>query len=213
MVVVLGTSSGFVTAAPTANPAGAPAVIDGWSSVTHDTSPATAAKITEIGWWCDTASEEANFEVALYAADGASGVAGTRLYVSATNAKGTTAGWKRVTVDWTITGSTAYWLAVQCGAVDTITYIDAKTTDGTGYDRVAQSTLNDPYGGGAPADADGMMAIYVLWESGEVGGTNCQINIGDSFKTISGIQINIGDAWKPVTSAKINIGDSWKTVF
>lgn len=44
-------------------------------------------------------------------------------------------------------------------------------------------------------------------------GTNMQLNIGDSWKTISGMQINIGDSWKTVAGAQINIGDSWKTIF
>lgn len=44
-------------------------------------------------------------------------------------------------------------------------------------------------------------------------GMNIQINIGDSWKTVTEIKINIGDVWKPVTQVKINIGDSWKTIF
>lgn len=40
-----------------------------------------------------------------------------------------------------------------------------------------------------------------------------QINIGDVWKTVTGVQINIGDTWKPVTKAQINIGDVWKTIF
>lgn len=44
-------------------------------------------------------------------------------------------------------------------------------------------------------------------------GTNIQINIGDSFKSVDAIKINIGDNWKNVTSVKQNIGDVWKDVF
>ncbi len=44
-------------------------------------------------------------------------------------------------------------------------------------------------------------------------GTNCQINIGDVWKSITAIKINIGDVWKDVAGMKINIGDVWKTVF
>ena len=44
-------------------------------------------------------------------------------------------------------------------------------------------------------------------------GTNCKINIGDTFKDVSEFKINIGDDWKAVSSIKQNIGDSWKTVF
>lgn len=45
------------------------------------------------------------------------------------------------------------------------------------------------------------------------GGTNIQINIGDSWKSVSAMKINIGDVWKDVVSVKQNIGDVWKTVF
>ena len=44
-------------------------------------------------------------------------------------------------------------------------------------------------------------------------GTNCKINIGDTFKDVSEFKINIGDDWKAVTKVQQNIGDSWKTVF
>ena len=46
-----------------------------------------------------------------------------------------------------------------------------------------------------------------------VTGTNMQINIGDSFRTVDALKINIGDSWKTVVSVKQNIGDSWKDVF
>jgi hypothetical protein len=44
-------------------------------------------------------------------------------------------------------------------------------------------------------------------------GTNLQLNISDSWKTVTALQINIGDSWKSVTGAQVNIGDSWETVF
>lgn len=46
--------------------------------------------------------------------------------------------------------------------------------------------------------------------------TDFRINIGDSWKSISGasmVKINIGDTWKTVSSMKVNIGDAWKTIF
>ena len=46
-----------------------------------------------------------------------------------------------------------------------------------------------------------------------IAGTNMKINIGDTWKTISGAKINIGDSWKTVSKIKQNIGDTWKTVF
>lgn len=214
MALVLGTNSGFVTTAPTDTPAQTVVPIDNYSRVTKDTSSATARKITEIGWWCNTATEESNFEVGLYAADGAvvPGEAGTRLYVDNTNAKGTDTGWKRVTVDWTISPNTIYYLAVQLDDTATTTYIVYTSSGGGGYDYLtSQTTLDSPYGGGTLSDANGMYAIYAVWEA--AAGTNMQINIGDAWKAIPTMQINIGDAWKAVASAKINIGDAWKTIF
>lgn len=43
--------------------------------------------------------------------------------------------------------------------------------------------------------------------------TTFQANIGDAWKSLSGMQINIGDVWKDVIGCQINIGDAWKTVF
>jgi hypothetical protein len=215
MAVVLGTSSGFVTTAPTSDPTGTGYPADANAFVSKDTSPATATKITEIGWWANTATAETNFEVGLYAADGAvvPGEAGTRLYVANTNAKGTTSGWKVVSVDWDISPSTAYWLALQVDDTVSTTEADIALTGGNGVDiKNTQTTLTDPFGGGALADADAMLAIYAVWEAA-AGGNVKQINIGDAWKEITGIQINIGDSWKAVEGAKINISDAWKTVF
>lgn len=170
MTVVLGTNAGFVTVAPTTDPASAQTVtIDTTARVVKDTSPSTAVKITEVGWWCDNATEESNFEVGLYAADGAvvPGEAGTRLFVSATNAKGTTSGWKVVSsLNWTISGSTAYWIGVQVDDTATATITDNRTSAGSGYDSLAsQTTLPNPFGGGAILDIDGILAFYAVWEA------------------------------------------------
>ncbi len=212
MAVTIGTSSGFVTTAPTADPSGSATVIDGKSQVTHDTSPIGTKKITEIGWWCDTATEEGNFEVGLYAADGSSSEAGTLLQVSRTNAKGTTLGWKVVTgLSWTLTASTAYWLGVQLDENASITRTDSAQSGGTGDDQLdSQTTLPDPFGGGTLDDTNGCISIYALVEDV---GTNFQVNIGDAWKSVAGVQINIGDAWKSVKGAQVNIGDAWKTIF
>ena len=88
------------------------------------------------------------------------------LEVSRTNAKGTTAGWKRVTgLNWTISPSTVYWLGLQVDDTATATNGNYKNLDGSGIDSIAsQSTLPNPYGGGALIDVDGMDAIYAVWE-------------------------------------------------
>lgn len=163
MAVVLGTSSGFVTVAPTVDPNGTGVTIDGSSVVTKDTSPSTAVRIVEIGWYRATGTNAANWEIGLYAESG--GVAATRLFVDATNSSGSS-GWLAVTVDWTITGNTAYWLAVQMDSHSGSSTIDSAASGGAGSDIiVGATTLPDPYGGGAVADADGMYAIYAIWQA------------------------------------------------
>ncbi len=169
MALVLGVNSGFVTTAPTADPSGSLGEVDTWALVTRHTSPATAVKITEIGWWCGNATQETNFEVGLYAADGAvvPGEAGTLLQVSRTNAKGTTAGWKRVTgLNWSVSPNTSYWLGLQVDDTATTTGIDYKLSTGVGEDEISgQTTLPNPFGGGALADSTAMYAIYAVWEA------------------------------------------------
>ncbi len=160
MALTLGVNSGFVTTAPSADPAGTGVTIDGSSVVTKHTSPANAAKITSIGWYRESGTNGANFEVALYS--DLAGVPVTRLFVDNTNST-TSNGWVTVAVDWAISASTAYWLAVQMDAHSGSSGIDTAASGGAGYDaQTSQTTLNDPYGGGLVADADGMAAIYAL---------------------------------------------------
>jgi hypothetical protein len=158
MAVVLGISSGFVITAPTADPAGTNTTIDGSSVVTKDTSPIGAIAITEIGWYRGAGTNTANFEVGLYS--DLAGVPATRLNVDATNSS-SVQGWVITTVDWAISENTPYWLAVQMDAHSGSSSIDSETSGGAGSDVLtSQTTLNDPYGGGVLADADGIYAIY-----------------------------------------------------
>ena len=216
MAVVEGVSAGFVIVAPSADPTGGSRqTADANMALSKHTSPSGSVKIIEIGWWCDVATEAANFEVGVYAADGAvvPGEAGTLLHVSRTNAKGTTSGWKVVSgLDWSIDASTAYWLGLQVDNTASITRVDIEITGGNGRDTVQSvSTMPNPAGGGSPFDPDGIVAIYAVYET--AAGTNTQINIGDAWKEIAGVQINIGDTWKTVEGMQINIGDAWKTIF
>lgn len=166
MAVVLGTSSGFVSVAPTDDPNGTGVTIDGSATVTKDTSPATAVKITEIGWYRGSGTNAANWEIGLY--DESGGVANALLFVDATNSS-TSAGWLSVTVDWAISGNTAYWLGLQMDAHTGSSTVDSAASGGAGIDvKTTQTALTDPFGGGAVSDADGMYAIYALWEATSV---------------------------------------------
>lgn len=160
MALTLGTNVGFVTTAPTADPAGADTTIDGSSVVVKHTSPARAFLITEVGWYRGTGTNTANFEVALYSESAS--IAATRLFVDNTNSSAVQ-GWIVTAVSWAISPSTAYWLGLQMDAHSGSSTVDSATSGGAGIDLLtSQTTLADPYGGGAVSDADGMYAIYAL---------------------------------------------------
>lgn len=211
MALVKGTNCGFVSVAPTADPQGTATTASGYATAIPDTSPATAVKVTEIGWWCDNATEEANYEVGIYTDSTLGYPANVVGSLNQTNAKGTTAGWKRVTgLNIAISGSVVYWIAMQCDSPTTPTNTDYDTLGGTGRSTHLASFLPDPWTNTATGAT--YRTFYAVWEAA-ASGTNTQINIGDSWKAVSSMQINIGDSWKAVSAAKINIGDSWKTIF
>ena len=160
MALVLGTNSGFVTTAPTADPNETGTTIDGSSVVTKHTTPADAEKITSIGWYRASGTNTANWEIALYS--DLVGVPTTRLFVDATNSTSSN-GWVTTAVDWAVSPNTDYWLALQMDAHSGSSSVDGAASGGAGSDvMTSQTTLADPYGGGLVADADGMYAIYAL---------------------------------------------------
>jgi hypothetical protein len=115
MALAYGTNCGFVTTAPTADPGGSAIDQDAFTNALKDTAPVGAITVTEIGWWCDNATEESNYEIGLYTHDAVNDRPGTLIAGhSHTNAKGTTSGWKVASgLNITITAGTIYWLAVQ----------------------------------------------------------------------------------------------------
>lgn len=181
MAVVLGTNAGFVAEAPVADPAGNnQGVMDAYRMATKDTAPEGATSITEIGWWCDTASQESNFEVGLYSHNAETNRPDTRLYVADTNAKGTTSGWKTVEVDWAITPGTVYWIAVQLDDTATTTWMDWQSS---GNGRAYTSNATDlPVSFDAAAFGDQTAAFYAVYTSGGE-----EVNISGTITAVSSI--------------------------
>ena len=216
MAIVLGTSSGFVSVAPSSDPAGSALYADNYSNITKHVTPSTATTITEVGWYCGTnANKSPNFEVGLYDDLGDEGNAKELLEVDRTNTLSSGTGWKVVTgLNWSVTGNTNYHLGVQVDNTSGATRIDVATSGGSGYDNdSSQTTLPDPWRRWeySHIDTNGMFAIYALWSAAATG-TDFQVNIGDDWKDVSAMQINIGDVWKAVAGAQVNIGDTWKDV-
>lgn len=216
MAIVKGTNAGFVTTAPTSDPAtGLGQTFDAFSNAIKDTSPSGAVKITEIGWWCDNATEEANFEVGIYTNSGdgtePNAVVGS---LDTSNAKGTSGGvWKRATgLNISISENTVYWLAVQLDNTSVETVGDRCVCSGERkVHRDAQTSLPSPWGTSTVKYTNAYVAIYAVYETAVE--TNMKINIADVWKDVDSIQINIGDAWKDVTEVHQNIGDAWIRIY
>lgn len=169
MALTRGTNCGFVSSAPVANPNTADELnFDDFALAFKDVSPVGTNKIVEIGWWCDNATQEANYEVGIYTHnagdDEPEAVVGA---ISTTNAKGTDAGWKIVTgLDITISAETTYFLAVQLDDTATTTNTDEQTSGGSPNDtqrKTSQSSLPDPWGT-TDLNRTKLMGIYAVYE-------------------------------------------------
>jgi len=176
MAVVLGTSCGFVIAAPTDDPAGVThSPEDTVACALKVTAPAGNNKITEIGWYCDNATEAALFYVGLYSHDVANDRPDVRLGVSSATGKGTTAGWKKATVDITIVAGTIYWLGYFIGNTATATAGNYTTDAGAKTDiKTGQSALPNPWSA-SDATYGRLFAVYAVYTA--VTGGTCKSNI------------------------------------
>jgi hypothetical protein len=164
MALVKGTNCGFVTDAPVADPDGSLDATDGRSLAFQDTTSAGATTVTEIGWWCDNATEEANFEVGIYDhAAGPNDPGNLLAGEDRTNAKGTGAGWKIVVgLNITVSASTVYWIASQLDNTATQTNLNY-TNDGGEEARLdLANTLEDPWQN--LLDYNRLLAMYAVWE-------------------------------------------------
>lgn len=165
MAVTVGTTAGFVSAAPVADPAGVALQTDTRAHAVKHTAPADATSIIEIGWWCDNATEAANWEGGLYADAGANEPE-ARLFVTTGNAKGTTSGWKSATVDWDVTGNTVYWAAVFVADTATTTNMDGNAGSNQGRaQKNGVTELPADWGTSSATDTDAAMAIYVVYDT------------------------------------------------
>ena len=193
MALVLGTNCGFVTVAPTVDPDGASSTnIDNNCDGIKVTSPATAGKITEIGWWVVASPSNVNFEVGLYDHDAVNDEPENRLYVDDTNPTGTTTGiWKRVTVDWEIDPETIYWIAVQCD--DTDGTLTDQANLGARTRRVVlenANTLPNPWGASTYKTAGWVFAFYAVWEAG----AGAEKTLGDTITMTDGLTMTLHKA-------------------
>jgi hypothetical protein len=166
MALVKGTNCGFVLASPSADPAAVATVTsDAYLRGIVDTSAVDAAIITEVGFWCDNATEEANFEVGLYNSSG------SLIYSDTVHAKGTGAGWKKATgLSWAISPSTSYRIAFQLDDTATTTNIDREASVGNSYYYQASVSTLPANLTGATLTSDFLIGIYAVYTTGSSGG-------------------------------------------
>jgi len=165
MSIVIGTNAGFVSSAPSADPSGGGVfTCDRRSTALQDTTSSGITTITEIGWWCDNATEAADFEVGIYEDDG--GAPGDLVSKSTGHAKGTDAGWKSVTgLSISVSASTTYWIAVQLDNTATGTQTDREFSGSANAYLEFQTELPDPFGT-PDGTSDDPLAFYAVESSG-----------------------------------------------
>lgn len=211
MALVFGTNCGFCAAAPVDDPNGTyTQLVDERASATLDTSPATAIKVTEIGWWQNTDDTNLDYDVGIYTDDG-NDEPETRIGLgNSTTSVGIA--WQVVTgLNIEISSSTAYWIAfaLENSSYPNI-YTDLEELSDSAQLRTTE-TLPEDWGSDRKEGGEAY-AIYAVWEAAAAGNT-MTVNVDDAHKTVSAITVNVDDAWKSCSAALVNKDDAWKTIF
>lgn len=212
MALTLGTNCGFVTTAPTSDPAAAEITLDNYSWAMEHIAPATAS-ISEIGFYIgDGDDQEVTIFVGIYSDDDTNSEPADRLGVEFVTPITMSVGWHSIPISYSITEGTKYWIAISCSDTGTAVKLDYYNSGGQGSAyKGATPALPEDWGSSTSKDSNGLAAIYALYSA--EGGTNMKVDIGNAWKDVSAAKINIGGAWKDVTGAQINVGNSWKTIF
>ena len=171
MAVTEGTSAGFVVASPIADPGGGLVLgIDGRTNAGKFTSPATAIRVTEIGFYSgDTSSSADPIKVGIYTHDAGNNRPGT-LVGSGISTWGGGTGWVKVTgLNITISPETTYWIAASSEDVADSVDIDVDSSVG---DEIDTRDLEMPatWGTSDSAYNDYIIAIYAVWEAEGISG-------------------------------------------
>ena len=165
MTLIEGVNCGFVSVAPTEDPDGGTSTDIDWVSRAMKAETSTDQILIEIGWYCVNASEESDFDIAIYEHDAEDNEPGDSVLMIRDNAKGTTLGWKRITgLNIELSANTTYWLAVQLDNTATRTDIDLEIDESEELHRQSwQTELPDPWGDTENlGESTHLMAIYAV---------------------------------------------------
>ena len=169
MALVLGTNCGFVSVAPTADPAGAGIVTDNTSRAFRVISSINGS-VTQMGYWASNNSDAANFQIGIYSHSG-SDQPDVLLGSSGDVAKGTISGWKTASgLNIAIVSGTTYWLALQIDNTTTASSIDttADATQEHHYNSTNNTSLVNPWGTSTSTNQQFLNAIYAVYETSSV---------------------------------------------
>lgn len=162
-----GINCGFVTEAPTGDPGAADIQVSDIQHALKCTVPATAKRVTQIGFYVANATEQSNFEVAIYDHNVGDNNPENVIGKHTVNLKGTTLGWKRrLGLNIAVTPLDVVWIANQLDVTPTPTQTNYADTGGEKYDRVTNRlSLLDPWGVSTHT-YETLLAIYAVWDTG-----------------------------------------------
>lgn len=184
-MVVDGTDFGIVTTVPTGTPTQDNVFTMSDRSRVCKITTTDAMTVNEMGWYAGSAQEGVNFEIGIYAANGAGGNAGTLLYSDKTNSLTAGEGWQRVTgLSWSLSAATTYFIGIQVDAgTATIKFTNVAST--YRYQSITETTLSDPYGTSAYTTSR-IFPIYIF--EGTTGGYSGKVQ-GITGPKVNGIEV------------------------
>ncbi len=166
MGLVKGVNCGLVLTKPTLDPAsGSRIVCDQFTWAMKVTTPAVIAKVTEIGFWVDNATEDRNFDVGIYTHDVGEDEPLDRLAGAIFGkAKGLDAGWKRSDVlNIALNPNTIYWISVHLFNTPSTTNLDYLADGGEKADyKNGDPGLENPWPGSVTS-LGWLLGIYALY--------------------------------------------------
>ena len=125
MALVDGTNCGFVTTAPSSDPAASSGGFSMWACASKKTSPSGTNRVTAIGWWQDNTSNGVDaYSAGIYSHDAVNNNPNVLIATAATgqSVQSNTAGWYAYTgLSIGLSASTVYWIAVGCEGSDSNT--------------------------------------------------------------------------------------------
>ena len=167
MALTDGVNCGFVSTAPTADPAASSAPAQGRHIMVKFTSPAGSNKATELGWWLENVPTDFQWEMAIYTHDGGTDLPDVILGSKITDtADGGADRWVTGAVDIVLVASTTYWLVIATELIGGPDY-NFQTTGGVklGVESGNAAPLDDPYTGSPSTFADHLAALYAQFEA------------------------------------------------